>query len=88
MALGLGSSVKASLHEPGPSRFALTSAFIRRGTHQPPDGRNPPLAIAMAYLVQSPSRCLFGPIPLGANADAKRPRSAPARSGKLASSEL
>jgi hypothetical protein len=41
----LGNSVKVSLHEPGPARFALTSEFIRRGTFQAPEGRDPRLAV-------------------------------------------
>jgi hypothetical protein len=41
----LGNSVKVSLHEPGPSRFALTREFVRGGSYQPPEGRDPRLAI-------------------------------------------
>lgn len=41
----LGNSVKVSLHEPGPSRFALTREFIRAGTYQATEGRDPRLAI-------------------------------------------
>lgn len=41
----LGKSVKVSLHEPGPSRFALTSEFVRSGSYQPPEGGDPRLAI-------------------------------------------
>jgi hypothetical protein len=40
----VGNSVKVSLHEPGPSRFALTQEFVNRGTFQPPEGRDPRLA--------------------------------------------
>lgn len=41
----LGNSVKVSLHEPGPARFALTKEFIRRDTYRAPAGRDPRLAI-------------------------------------------
>ena len=41
----LGSSVKVSLHEPGPSRFALTSEWVRRTGFQAPEGRDRRLAV-------------------------------------------
>jgi hypothetical protein len=41
----IGNSVKVSLHEPGPGRFALTQEFVDRGTFQPPEGKDPRLAI-------------------------------------------
>jgi hypothetical protein len=41
----LSSSVKVSLHEPGPSRFALTREFIGRSSFQPPAGRDHRLAV-------------------------------------------
>lgn len=41
----LGNSVKVSLHEPGPARFALTQEFVDRGTFQAPEDRDPRLAI-------------------------------------------
>jgi hypothetical protein len=41
----LGNSVKVSLHEPGPSRFALTREFVRIGSYQPPAERDPRLAV-------------------------------------------
>lgn len=41
----LGSSVKVSLHEPGPSRFALTSEWLRRTGFQAPEGRDRRLAV-------------------------------------------
>lgn len=41
----LGNSVKVSLHEPGPSRFALTSEFVRGASFEAPEGRDPRLAI-------------------------------------------
>jgi len=40
----LSNSVKVSLHEPGPSRFALTKEFVNRGTFQPPEDRDRRLA--------------------------------------------
>jgi hypothetical protein len=40
----LGNSVKVSLHEPGPARFALTSEFMRKGSWKAPEGRDPRLA--------------------------------------------
>lgn len=41
----VGNSVKVSLHEPGPARFALTSELVRKGTFQAPEGRDPRLAV-------------------------------------------
>jgi hypothetical protein len=41
----LGSSVKASLHEPGPARFALTNEYIRKSGFKAPEGRDRRLAI-------------------------------------------
>lgn len=41
----LGSSVKVSLHEPGPSRFALTDEWIKRTQFQAPEGRHQRLAV-------------------------------------------
>lgn len=41
----LGDSVKVSLHEPGPSRFALTGEWLSRTGFQAPEGRDPRLAI-------------------------------------------
>ncbi len=40
-----GSSVKVSLHEPGPSRFALTSEWVRRTGFQAPEERDRRLAV-------------------------------------------
>jgi hypothetical protein len=40
----LGNSVKVSLHEPGPARFALTKEFVALGTFEAPEGRDPRLA--------------------------------------------
>lgn len=41
----LGNSVKVSLHEPGPSRVALTSEWVRTSGFQAPDGRDARLAV-------------------------------------------
>lgn len=41
----LGASVKVSLHEPGPSRFALTSEWVQRTRFQAPEGRDRRLAV-------------------------------------------
>ena len=41
----LGSSVKVSLHEPGPSRFALSAEWVRRTGFQAPEGRDRRLAV-------------------------------------------
>jgi len=41
----LGNSVKVSLHEPGPSRFALTSEWVCRTGFQAPEGRDRRLAV-------------------------------------------
>lgn len=40
----IGNSVKVSLHEPGPSRFALTREFVDKGSFESPEGRDPRLA--------------------------------------------
>jgi len=41
----LGASVKASLHESGTSRFALTTEWVRRKRFQAPEGRDQRLAV-------------------------------------------
>jgi hypothetical protein len=41
----VANSVKVSIHEPGPARFALTSEFVREHDFTPPDGRDERLAI-------------------------------------------
>lgn len=41
----LGNSVKVSLHEPGPARFALTDEWVRVSRFQAPRGRDRRLAI-------------------------------------------
>jgi hypothetical protein len=40
----IASSIKVSLHEPGPARFALTSEFLRGSGFQAPDGEDARLA--------------------------------------------
>lgn len=40
----VSNSVKVSLHQPGPSRFALTSEFVRGTGFQAPEGRDARLA--------------------------------------------
>lgn len=41
----LGRSVKVSLHEPGPSRFALTDEWVNRKGFKAPEGRDRRLAV-------------------------------------------
>jgi len=41
----LGKSVKVSLHEPGPSRFALTNEWVEQAGFQAPEGRDRRLAV-------------------------------------------
>lgn len=41
----LGNSVKVSLHEPGPARFALTREFVRSAPWRAPSGRDARLAV-------------------------------------------
>lgn len=41
----LAQSVKVSLHEPGPARFALTSEFVRQTGYQAPEGKDSRLAV-------------------------------------------
>ena len=41
----LGNSVKVSLHEPGPSRFALTNEWVRRTGFHAPEGRDRRLGV-------------------------------------------
>ena len=40
----IANSVKVSLHEPGPARFALTSEFVRDSAFEAPDGEDARLA--------------------------------------------
>jgi hypothetical protein len=42
----IGGSVKVSLHEPGPSRFAFTKEWVQQKSFQAPEGRDPRLAKA------------------------------------------
>jgi hypothetical protein len=57
----LGNSVKVSLHEPGPSRFALTSEWVRRTGFQAPDGRDRRLAVEWARPRPRPPRQVARP---------------------------
>jgi hypothetical protein len=41
----LGNSVKVSLHEPGPARFALTREFVEQTEYEAPEGRDRRLAV-------------------------------------------
>lgn len=41
----LGSSVKVSLHEPGPARFALTHEWVRKTGYRAPEGMDRRLAV-------------------------------------------
>jgi hypothetical protein len=41
----LGASVKVSLHEPGPSSFALTAEWVQRKGFQAPEGKDRRLAV-------------------------------------------
>ncbi len=41
----LGNSMKVSFHEPGPSRFALTTELVRRTRFQAPKGKDRRLAV-------------------------------------------
>jgi hypothetical protein len=41
----LGNSVKVSLHEPGPARFALTREFLQETGYEAPADRDPRLAV-------------------------------------------
>lgn len=60
----LANSVKVSLHEPGPARFALTKEFVRAGTYQPPEGRDPRLAIEWEWPRPKPPRQVARPLTL------------------------
>lgn len=58
----LGNSVKVSLHEPGPARFALTSEFLRRGTYKAPEDRDPRLAVEWERPRPRPPRQVARPL--------------------------
>jgi hypothetical protein len=57
----LGNSIKVSLHDPGPSRFALTSEFVRRDSYRPPEGGDPRLAIEWERPRPKPPRQIARP---------------------------
>ncbi len=52
----LGSSVKVSLHEPGPARFALTKTWVQRSGFQAPPDRDSRLAVEWNRPRPTPSR--------------------------------
>lgn len=57
----LGSSVKVSLHEPGPSHFALTAEWVRRKGFKVPEGRDPRLAVEWERPSPRPPRQIARP---------------------------
>ena len=57
----LGNSVKVSLHEPGPSRFALTNEWIKRTHFQAPEGKDQRLAIEWEHPRPHPPRLFARP---------------------------
>jgi hypothetical protein len=52
----IANSVKVSLHEPGPSRLALTSEFVREQEFVASEGRDPRLAVEWNRPRTSPGR--------------------------------
>lgn len=58
----VANSVKVSLHEPGPARFALTSEFVRRGDYRPPEDRHPRLAVEWERPRPKPPRSAARPL--------------------------
>lgn len=60
----VSNSVKVSLHEPGPARFALTKEFIAKGTFQPPEARDPRLAFEWNRPRPKPPRQAARPLAL------------------------
>ena len=57
----LGSSVKVSLHEPGPARFALTSEWVRRTGFKAPEAKDRRLAVEWDRPRQRPPRQVARP---------------------------
>lgn len=57
----LGNSVKVSLHEPGPSRFALTSEWVMRTGFQAPAERDRRLAVEWVRPRPRPPRQIARP---------------------------
>ena len=57
-----GNSVKVSLHEPGPARFALTSEFVGKGAWQAPEGLDPRLATEWARPRPTPPKRIARPL--------------------------
>ena len=58
----LAESVKVSLHEPGPSRFALTTEWIRKTDYRPPDNRDQRLAVEWERPRPLPPRQIARPL--------------------------
>ena len=54
----IANSVKVSMHEPGPSRFALTSEFVREREFVAPEGRDHRLAIEWNRPRTAPGRAV------------------------------
>jgi hypothetical protein len=60
----VSNSVKVSLHEPGPARFALTKEFVDKGTFTAPEGRDPRLAVEWERPRPKPPRQVARPLAL------------------------
>lgn len=60
----VANSVKVSLHEPGPARFALTSEFVRLSSFEAPEGRDPRLAVEWERPRPKPPRQIARPLAL------------------------
>ena len=57
----LANSVKVSLHEPGPSRFALTNDWVAQTSFQAPKGRDRRLAVERSRPRPKPPRQIARP---------------------------
>jgi hypothetical protein len=57
----LGSSVKVSLHDPGPSRFALTEQWVQNTGFQAPEGKDKRLAVEWKRPHPSPPKQIARP---------------------------
>jgi hypothetical protein len=58
----LGASVKVSLHEPGPSRFALTAEWVQRKGFKAPGGKDRRLAVEWDRPRPRPPRQVARPV--------------------------
>ncbi|HKY53360.1 MAG TPA: hypothetical protein VJM08_03600 [Anaerolineales bacterium] len=58
----LGSSVKVSLHEPGPSVFALTKEWVERKGFQAPEGKDQRLSVKWDRPRPQPPRRIARPL--------------------------